>query len=175
MRNGVEGLRLSLALALATAAALAGCGDAAAPDQSGAGDRAKPLRGEVLNVVDGDTIDVALEGGETVRVRYIGVNTPESVDPDEPVQCFAHAASRANARLVDGRTVRLITDRELYDAYDRLLAYVYAPDGRLVNAVLVARGYARTLEFEPNTAKASLFARLQADAGRAGRGLWGAC
>jgi micrococcal nuclease len=130
-------------------------------------------RAEVLRVVDGDTIEVSLEGTEE-DVRYIGVDTPESVAPGEPVECFGHRASDLNADLVDGRTVRLAFDRELRDDYGRLLAYVHV-GGVFVNAELVERGYARTLEIPPNTARAPLLARLEREAGEAGRGLWNAC
>jgi micrococcal nuclease len=131
------------------------------------------VRAEVTRVVDGDTIEVSLDG-ETEDVRYIGVDTPETVAPDEPVECFGHRASETNADLVEGETVTLVFDRELRDEYGRLLAYVYLGD-QLVNAELVRRGLARTLEIAPNTSKASRLDRLAARAGRAGRGLWGAC
>ncbi len=128
---------------------------------------------KVLRVVDGDTIEVELRG-RTEDVRYIGIDTPESVKPGTPVQCFGKEASDYNARLVDGATVRLVFDRELRDRYGRLLAYVYA-SGDLVNAQLVAAGYARTLEIEPNTAEADRFAKLERRASSTGRGLWGSC
>jgi micrococcal nuclease len=132
-----------------------------------------PVRAEVLRVVDGDTIEVALDGGEE-DVRYIGVDTPETVKPGTPVQCFGPEASARNHELVEGRTVRLDFDRELRDDYGRLLAYVSA-GGKLVNAELVAGGYARTLEIEPNTSRAAMLARLEERAAVAGRGLWSAC
>jgi micrococcal nuclease len=130
-------------------------------------------RAQVLRVVDGDTIRVRLDG-RTERVRYIGVDTPESVKPDTPVQCFAKKASHFNASLVAGRAVTLRTDAEERDRYGRLLAYVYA-DGRFVNRELVARGYARTLTIPPNVAHADEFARLARRAHEAGAGLWSAC
>jgi micrococcal nuclease len=109
-------------------------------------------------------------------VRYIGVDTPETVDPDEPVGCYGHAASRFNADLVEGERVRLVFDRELRDRYGRLLAYVYrTSDGLFVNAALVRHGYAHTLTIAPNVAHAGEFRRLAATARRAGRGLWSAC
>jgi micrococcal nuclease len=162
-------------LVLAVIGLLHGCeseqgSEGGAPEDIGPGDR---VRGEVLDVVDGDTIEVEL-GGETERVRYIGVDTPESVAPGQPAECFGHRASDANARLVEGEEVRLVFDQELRDAYGRLLAYVYVGDV-LVNAELVERGFARTLEIPPNTAKADLLERLEVAAGRAGRGLWDAC
>jgi micrococcal nuclease len=131
------------------------------------------VRAEVVRIVDGDTIEVLIEDTEE-DVRYIGVDTPESVAPGEPVECFGPEASEFNERLVAGETVTLVFDRELRDAYGRLLAYVFA-DGVLVNAELVARGFARTLEIAPNTSKAPRLARLERRAGVAARGLWGAC
>jgi micrococcal nuclease len=129
----------------------------------------------VLRVVDGDTIRVRLDG-RTERVRYIGVDTPESVKPGTPVQCFAKRASAANAALVAGRSVRLVGDVEQRDRYGRLLAYVYRePDGAFVNAQLVRDGYARPLTIAPNIAHAGELAGLARQARRAGRGLWRAC
>jgi micrococcal nuclease len=132
-------------------------------------------RAQVVRVVDGDTIRVRL-GDRTERVRYIGVDTPESVKPGTPVQCFAKRAAAANAALVAGQQVRLIGDVEHRDRYGRLLAYVYrARDGAFVNALLVRGGYARTLTIAPNVAHAGEFARLARGAREAGRGLWSAC
>ena len=132
-------------------------------------------RAEVVRVVDGDTIRVRLDG-RTERVRYIGVDTPESVKPGSPVQCYAKRAAAANAALVAGRSVRLVGDVERRDRYGRLLAYVYRePDGAFVNAQLVRDGYARTLRIAPNVAHAGEFARLAQSARRDGRGLWAAC
>jgi micrococcal nuclease len=130
---------------------------------------------QVLRVVDGDTIRVRLDG-RTERVRYIGVDTPESVKPGTPVQCFAKRAAAANAALVAGRSVRLVGDVERRDRYGRLLAYVYRePDGAFVNAQLVRDGYARTLSIAPNVAHARQFAALARTARQGGRGLWTAC
>ena len=132
-------------------------------------------RAQVLRVVDGDTIRVRLDG-RTERVRYIGVDTPESVKPGTPVECFAKRAAAANAALVAGREVRLVADVEHRDRYGRLLAYVYRePDGAFVNAQLVRDGYARTLTIAPNVAHAHQLAELAQTARRSGRGLWRAC
>ena len=128
----------------------------------------------VLRVVDGDTISVRV-GGHTERVRYIGVDTPESVKPGTPVQCYAERAAAANAALVAGREVKLVRDAEPRDKYGRLLAYVYREDGSFVNAQLVREGYARTLTIPPNVAHAGEFARFARAARIAGRGLWSAC
>jgi micrococcal nuclease len=131
--------------------------------------------GRVERVVDGDTIHVRL-GARSETVRYIGVDTPESVRPGTPVQCFAKAASAANERLVAGRRVRIEVGEEERDRYGRLLAYVRrASDGAFVNAALVRDGYARTLTIAPNDRYAQRFAALQREAQRAGRGLWGRC
>src|SRR3954451_12319572 len=131
--------------------------------------------GVVTRVVDGDTIHVAL-GGADETVRYIGIDTPESVKPNTPVQCFAEAASAANRRLVDGRRVVLTFDAERRDRYGRLLAYVRrAGDGVFVNEQLVRDGYARTLTIPPNVRFAERFAGLARQARDDGRGLWHAC
>jgi micrococcal nuclease len=127
----------------------------------------------VTRVVDGDTIEVDLDGREE-DVRYIGVDTPETVKPDTPVQCFGPQASRFNHRLVEHRRVRLVFGVERRDVYGRLLAYVYL-GGRFVNAELVRRGLARTLTIPPNDRFAPRFERLVIAAARAGRGLWGRC
>lgn len=132
-----------------------------------------PVSAPVLRVVDGDTIEVGLDG-DAEDVRYIGVDTPETVKPGEPVQCFGPEASAFNHRLVAGETVRLVFDEELRDAYGRLLAYVYVGD-RFINAALVRGGFARTLEIPPNTIRAGLLARLEQQAGERGAGLWGEC
>jgi micrococcal nuclease len=131
--------------------------------------------GRVVRVVDGDTIRVSL-GGREERVRYIGIDTPESVKPGTPVQCFAKKASAENARLVAGRRVRIERDVEERDRYGRLLAYVYpAAGGPMVNETLVRLGYARPLTIPPDVRHAERFRRLADDARRAGRGLWRAC
>jgi micrococcal nuclease len=139
---------------------------------------ADSLAGRVVRVVDGDTIRVRLrDPGETRTVRYIGVDTPETVKPGEPVQCFGKAASAFNRKLVAGRRVRLELGHERLDRYGRLLAYVFLeePMRRLVNAELLRRGYARTLTIPPNTERARPFARIERVARRLGLGLWAAC
>jgi micrococcal nuclease len=137
------------------------------------GDEPRTAIVQVTRVVDGDTVEVQLDGSEE-DVRYIGVDTPETVKPGEPVQCFGKRASGFNHRLVEGERVRLVFDEERRDVYGRLLAYVYL-DGRFVNADLVRRGLARTLSIPPNDRFADRFKRLEIAAARAGRGLWGAC
>jgi endonuclease YncB( thermonuclease family) len=127
----------------------------------------------VVRAVDGDTIEARI-GGEVEDVRYIGVDTPETVKPGAPVQCFGPRASAFNHRLVEGQRVRLVFGVERRDAYGRLLAYVRL-GRRFVNAMLVRRGLAHSLTIPPNDRFAPLFRRLELRAARAGRGLWGAC
>ncbi len=127
----------------------------------------------VTRVVDGDTVEARIDGA-IEDVRYIGVDTPETVKPGTPVQCFGPRASAFNHRLVEGRRLRLVFGEERRDIYGRLLAYAYLGP-RFVNAELLRRGLARTLVIAPNTRFASWFARIEGTAARAGLGLWGAC
>jgi micrococcal nuclease len=132
--------------------------------------------GRVVRVIDGDTVRVRV-GSATRTVRYIGVDTPETVKPGEPVQCFGKQASAYNRRVVEGRRVRLQFGPERHDRYGRLLAYVYLTDesGRSVNAQIVAHGYGRVLAIAPNTAHLRPYLRLERRAKRRGLGLWSAC
>jgi len=128
-------------------------------------------------VIDGDTIVARLAGREE-RIRFIGIDTPETVKPNTPVQCYGPRAHDLNARLLGaaGASLTLRFDRELRDRYGRLLAYVYrARDGLFVNARLIAAGAARTLPIAPNTSRAVELRSLQETARAAGRGLWGVC
>jgi micrococcal nuclease len=164
---------LGIVLVLAVAGYTAGAGGGAAGGSKEPAGEASA--GRVLRVVDGDTIQVQV-GGRPEKVRYIGVDTPESVKPGTPVQCYAKRASAFNERLIDGRQVRLVLDAEHRDRYGRLLAYVYRKsDGLFVNAALVRGGYAQVLTIPPDVAHAGEFRRLAARARRAGRGLWTAC
>jgi micrococcal nuclease len=130
-------------------------------------------RAFVTRAIDGDTIEARIDG-RVEDVRYIGVDTPETVKPGAPVQCFGPRASLFNHRLVEQRHVRLVFGVERDDVYGRLLAYVYL--GRhFVNAMLVRRGLARSLTIPPNDRFSPLFKRLELHAARAGRGLWDAC
>jgi micrococcal nuclease len=167
--------RRALPWLLVFAVLAAGGGGVVLPSFGGDGGGTPTADARVIRVVDGDTIKVETAGRRDT-VRYIGVDTPESVKPNTPVQCFAKAASHFNARLVEGQRVRLRYDVERRDRYARLLAYVYrARDGLFVNAELVRRGYAVTLTFPPNVAHADEFAHLARRAREAGRGLWRAC
>ncbi len=125
----------------------------------------------VTRIVDGDTIEVSI-GGQKFKLRYIGMDTPETVDPGRPVGCFGKEASVRNQELVLGKTVGLEKDVSETDRYGRLVRYVWL-DGRMIDTVLVEEGYARAYPYPPDVRYASLFAALQAQARQAGRGLWG--
>lgn len=124
----------------------------------------------VTRVVDGDTIEI--ENGE--KVRYIGVNTPESVDPRRKVQCFGREASAYNKKLVEGKRVRLELDVEDRDKYGRLLRYVWIGD-TMINEQLVADGYAQVMTIPPNVKYVERFRIAQTKAREAKQGLWSAC
>ena len=142
------------------------------PGDSGQGSEAAGTA-RVVRVVDGDTVILAGLGGSS---RIVGVDTPETVKPDTPVQCFGPRASAFSKHVLGaaGR-VRYRVAREPVDTYGRSLVYLWLPDGRFFNATLIRRGLARPLPFPPNTRYAPLFARLAELAARRGRGLWGRC
>jgi micrococcal nuclease len=125
----------------------------------------------VQRVIDGDTVEV-LVGTRLVRVRYLGMNTPERSSPWPWVKRWANVALQRNRELVGGRTVQLHFDSRRFDMYDRWLAYVFA-DGEMVNAKLVGEGLARANPVRPNTLYVDTFATLQAQAQRDKLGLWG--
>jgi micrococcal nuclease len=109
--------------------------------------------------------------GETLTVRLLGIDTPESVSPREPVECFGREAAAATAALLEGATVKLVKDVEERDGFDRLLRYVYL-GAELANARLVANGYAHAYTYPPNIRHASLLVALEREAREANRGLW---
>jgi len=129
-------------------------------------------RATVTRVVDGDTIRVEIDGQE-FRVRYIGIDTPETVDPRRPVECFGEEAGERNRQLVDGKVVGLEKDVSDTDSFGRLLRYVWAGT-EMVNATLVEEGYALASTYPPDVRYAEQFASLQTLARDSGRGLWGA-
>jgi micrococcal nuclease len=129
----------------------------------------------VVQVVDGDTVRVRL-ARRVEKVRYIGIDTPETSHPTRGLEPGGRAAAEVNGRLVADRAVRLEPDVQLRDRHGRLLAYVWVagPGGELmVNAELVRLGYAQVLTVPPNVRHAELFRKLQADAREHRRGLWG--
>lgn len=127
---------------------------------------------QVSRLVDGDTMEVVM-GGKSYTVRYIGIDTPETIAPNTPVQWMGKEASAENKSLVEGKTVYLEKDVSETDKYGRLLRYVYV--GNLfVNAELVRKGYAKVSTYPPDVKYQSLFLQMQQEARAANRGLWGA-
>lgn len=124
----------------------------------------------VTRVIDGDTIEI--DGGK--KVRYLGIDTPETVDPRKPVQCFGIEASNANKKLVLGKRVKLEKDISETDKYGRLLRYVYVDD-IFVNDYLVRNGYAYAVTFPPDVKYQQQFLEAQKEARENKRGLWSAC
>ena len=120
-----------------------------------------------VRVIDGDTIE--LDGSE--RVRLIGVDTPETVDPRRPVEYFGKEAAAFTRRLAEGKTVRLEFDRETVDIYGRTLAYVYLPDRTLLNGEIIRQGYGHAYTRFPFRYERE-FVGLELEARAAGRGLW---
>jgi micrococcal nuclease len=145
---------------------------AGAPSRAGSADGVAV----VVRPVDGDTVVVRV-GGTDEPVRLIGIDTPESVAQDRPVECFGPEAKARLAELLPpGTAVRLERDAEARDRYDRLLAYVIrADDGRFVNEVLVEEGYAEAAAYPPNLARQAELDAAETRARAADRGLWPAC
>lgn len=119
----------------------------------------------VIEIVDGDTIKVLLDGTR-YSVRYIGMDTPERGEP------FFSESTAANRQLIEGQQVILVKDVSETDRYNRLLRYVYLPDGTFVNAELVKQGYAVVATFPPDVRHQDLFLTLEREAREIGRGLW---
>lgn len=120
-----------------------------------------------VRVVDGDTIE--LDGGE--RVRLIGVDTPETVDPRRSVQYFGKEASAFTRRMAEGKAVRLEQDQETRDRYGRTLAYVYLQDGTFLNAEIIRQGYGHAYTRFPFRYEQQ-FVQLERQAREHARGLW---
>ena len=125
---------------------------------------------KIVRVIDGDTIEI--EGGE--KVRYIGIDAPETVDPRTPVQCFGVEASNKNKELVEGKMARLEKDITERDKYGRLLRYVWVGDV-FVNLELVKQGFAYSYSYPPDIKYQDLFVEAQQGAREAKRGLWNSC
>ncbi len=124
----------------------------------------------VIRVIDGDTIEI--EGKK--YVRYIGIDTPETVKPNTSIQCFGQEASIKNKDLVEGKLVRLEKDVSETDKYGRLLRYVYVGDV-FVNDYLVSEGYAFAASFPPDVKFQKQFSTSEQIARDSNKGLWSAC
>ncbi|MCG8353433.1 MAG: thermonuclease family protein [Chloroflexales bacterium] len=155
---------------------LPGCGGGAGGNASTAALSAIPEglpRARVDAVVDGDTVDVRLDN-QIVRLRLIGINTPETVDPRRPVECFGREASEQAKELLTGQTVFLEADETQGDRDDfgRLLRYIWLPDGRLFNQIMIADGFAYEFTFRIPYHYQEAFQRAQDEARESQRGLW---
>lgn len=128
---------------------------------------------KVTKVSDGDTLRLDMDGIDE-RVRLIGINTPETVDPRTEVQCYGKEASARMKELVDGKLVRLEYDdsQSLRDNYGRLLAYVYLEDGEMLNRKMIAEGYAYEYTYMTPYKYQKEFRSLQNIARSSLRGLW---
>jgi micrococcal nuclease len=120
-----------------------------------------------IKVIDGDTI--LLSNGE--RLRYIGIDTPETKHPLRKVEYLGREAYLLNKKLVEGKNIRIEFDVEKRDRYGRLLGYVYVGD-IFVNAYLVKNGYAQVYTVPPNVKYSEFFLKLQKEARENKRGLW---
>lgn len=166
-----------------TGGASTGAPTTAAPDGPPAGVPADAQQAQVSRYVDGDTLGlttatagVALVLSRETTVRLLEIDTPETVDPGEPVQCYGHEATDALEGLLPiGSTVWVSADEELSDTYGRTLLYVWTSDGTFVNLEMVTNGYARALLVEPNDAYIRDIRQAQREAKAAEIGLWGAC
>lgn len=124
----------------------------------------------VSRVIDGDTVELA----DGRRLRYIGMDTPELVDPRKPVECFANEAKEENKRLVDGKKVRLEKDVSQTDKYSRLLRYVWVGDV-MVNDYLVRQGFAHASAYPPDVTHSEQLLEAEREAREHHRGLWSGC
>lgn len=180
-------LLASAAVALLVIAAVSGCSllpfelDSADPatgpsaplteggDDSGG---APTATGTIVSITDGDTVRMLVEGRE-LRVRLIGLDTPELRDP---LECFGPEATAALEALAPpGTEVGYAYDRDPQDRYERELMYLFAADGTLINLELVEQGYAEALLVEPNDRYWPELQAAERTAREAGRGLWGVC
>jgi micrococcal nuclease len=139
----------------------------------GAGSGPSAVTARVARVVDGDTVEIEF-GGVRDDLRMIGVDTPETVKPGTPVQCYGPRASDFTHETLEGRTVRVEFGVERRDRYGRLLGYLRLDRG-LFEDELLRRGLARVLTIPPNDRFAARFERIELGAARVGRGLWGGC
>lgn len=170
---------LLTAVALVLVAVLVQRAGTPAPDPD-VPDEAEPAA--VVRHVDGDTLHLRSVGGGDLldpageSVRLLLIDTPETVKPDSPVECYGPEASDELAELAPvGAEVWVLPDQEMRDQYDRVLLYVWNEDGEFVNAELARAGAGRAVLYEPNDRFIDLVRAAEAEAREAGRGLWGAC
>lgn len=134
----------------------------------------KPILFKVLKVVDGDTLDIDIDG-KTERLRLIGMDTPETVDPRKTVQCFGKEASDKAKEILNEKMVSIEADNSQgeRDSYGRLLRYVYLEDGTLFNKYMIAEGYAHEYTYQSNPYKYQTdFQETEKQSREAKKGLW---
>lgn len=179
--------------ALITLLIISGCGqsqvkDTSTPPQSQADHSRTPqnssslLQGTVTRVVDGDTIEVAISGKKET-IRLIGVDTPETVKPNHPVEPYGKEASDFTKSQLGGKAVFIETDVQERDRYGRLLSYIWIEPPaeetdqeirkKMFNAMLLLNGYAQILTVPPNVKYVEYFTTYQIEAREANKGLWG--
>lgn len=125
-----------------------------------------------MKIVDGDTIILDINGVNT-KVRLIGVDTPESVHNDASRNCvYGEVASEYTKGLLKGKSVTIEYDEERTDKYDRTLAYIYLPDGTMLNELLVRNGYAVAKEYKPNVKYTNILIQAQKEAKENKLGMW---
>ena len=127
----------------------------------------------VTRVVDGDTI-VAMINGKQEKIRLIGVNTPETVDPRRPVECFGKEASIFTKSLLKDASVRLEADPSQTDRdkYGRLLRYIFLSDGTLINEKIIAEGYGYEYTYRIPYHYQTEFKKAEQTARAQKKGLW---
>lgn len=132
-----------------------------------------PTLYEVVDVVDGDTIKVTISG-KLVTIRIIGLDTPETVDPRKPVQCFGKEASDQAKALLSGKKISLTPDptQDDTDKYDRLLRYVTLEDGTDYGLQMIADGYAHEYTYNVPYERQTTYQQAEKDASTSERGLW---
>jgi micrococcal nuclease len=136
----------------------------------GENDAAKQGKFKVERVVDGDTFVLA----DGRKVRYIGIDTPETKHPQKPVECFGKEATQFHRQLILDKEVKLEADVQDSDQYGRLLRYVWLND-ELINQKLVAEGYAVAASYPPNVKYQDRLAEAERKAREENLGLWGKC
>lgn len=126
---------------------------------------------EVLRVVDGDTFEITYENAKT-KVRMIGIDTPETVKAGTSVKFYGKEASDFTKKELEGKKVKLEFDKSPKDVYNRLLAYVYLPNGEMINIILLNRGYAKASKVYPNIKYSKMFTEIETKAQEQQLGMW---
>ena len=170
-------LRVGFCGLLLMAVPLAGCSEPNSTKQVEipGSDGQMGAQAQVLKVIDGDTVEARI-GSNIERLRLLGIDTPETVKPNSPVECFGPEASKRTKELLSpGTEILLQRDEQARDRYGRLLVYAWLSDGKFVNASLLRDGFADTLFIKPNFARRSELSAARAEAKAEKKGMWGTC